>query len=145
MDTPRLRALSLPGLLALFLVQLHDVFLRLAAVSIGTFVPWPSITTFLPMLVEQAALITTGDRRYHSLRKYVCSLLQFGKNGWIAGQRCSAYARESVGLGRLLARHQRPLNAPESELSAVGQRPDLTVPLSMLSALSSPHEREPAG
>jgi len=48
MDTPRLRALSLPGVLALFLVQLHDVFLRLAAVSIGTFVPWPSITTFLP-------------------------------------------------------------------------------------------------
>ena len=138
MDTLRLRALSLPGCLRCFLVQLHDVFLRLAAVSIGTFVPWPSITTFLPMLVEQAALITTGDRRYHSLRKYVCLLLQFGKNGWIAGQRCSRTAR-------LLARHPWPLNAPESELSAVGQRPDLTAALSMLSALSSPHEREPAG
>ena len=69
------------------------------------------------------SLYPTGDRRYHSLGGYVCSLLQFGKNGWIAGQRCSAYARE---LARVLARHPRPLNASESELSAVGQRPDLT-------------------
>ena len=77
------------------------------------------------MLMEQAALITTGDRRHHSLRKYVCSLLQFGNNAWIAGQRRSR-TRESVSLARLLAHYLRPLNASESEFSAVGQRPDLT-------------------